>query len=126
MDSTGAKRELPSTDNLVVPRAVLFNAEIDVGNSGLAATVDWSAGQNHRITLTDSPTLTFTAPAGVGTFKLKVIQDATGSRTITWPASVLWTGKAAPTLSTAASSIDLIAFYFDGTNYFGAMLPDFG
>jgi hypothetical protein len=49
---------------------------------------------------------------------LKVIQDATGSRAVTWPASVKWPSGTAPTLSTAANAIDIVTFYYDGTSYF--------
>jgi len=49
----------------------------------------------------------------------KLIQDATGSRTVTWPAAVLWPGGTAPTLSTGANAVDLVALYYDGTNYYG-------
>jgi len=93
--------------------------ETDDGNSSTADTIDWGASLKHKSTLTGNCTYTFTAPTGPCNLLLKVIQDATGSRTATWPASVKWAGGAAPTLSTAASAIDIISFYYDGTNYYG-------
>ena len=93
--------------------------EIDNGNSSTADTIDWGAGLKQKSTLTANCTYTFTAPAGPCNLLLKVIQDATGSRTVTWPASVKWAGGAAPTLTTAANAIDIVSFYYDGTNYFG-------
>jgi len=99
---------------------IAFNEEYDNGNSSSSATIDWSSYQKQKITLTAATvTLTFTAPVGVGNFLLKVVQDGTGSRTVTWPAAVLWPGGSAPTLSTAASSVDIVSFYYDGSNYYG-------
>jgi hypothetical protein len=96
---------------------VTFDSEY--GNGAGATTVDWTNGQKQELALTSSPTLTFSAPSGVGNFLLRVVQDGVGSRTITWPASVKWPGGSAPTLSTAASSIDIVSFYYDGTDYYG-------
>jgi len=99
---------------------ITFNEEYDNGNSSSSATIDWSSYQKQKITLTAATvTLTFTAPVGVGNFLLKVVQDGSGSRTVTWPAAVLWPGGSAPTLSTAASSVDIVSFYYDGSNYYG-------
>lgn len=103
-----------------------FNAEYDNGNSSTADTVDWSNGQKQKSTLTGNCTYTFTAPsAGVGNFLLKIIQDGTGNRTVTWPATVKWAGGTAPTLSTGAGDIDIVSFYWDGTTYFGVASLDF-
>lgn len=98
---------------------ISFASEIDNGNSSTADTVDWTAGNKQRSTLTGNCTFTFTAPSGPCNLILKLIQDGTGSRTVTWPATVKWPSGSAPTLSTAASSIDIVSFYYDGTNYFG-------
>ena len=89
-------------------------------SSGGALTVDWSAGVNQRIQLTANCTFTFTAPPPGSTLAVSLIQDATGSRTVTWPTSVKWgTGGSPPTLSTPPTNIDLVRFYFDGAQYVG-------
>ena len=56
---------------------------------------------------------------------LKLTQDSTGGRTVTWPDSVKWPNGTAPTLSTGAGAIDIISFYYDGTNYYGISSLDF-
>ena len=43
-------------------------------------------------------------------------QDATGGRTVTWPAGTLWAGGSAPTLSTAANAIDVFTLISISTN----------
>lgn len=98
----------------------LAYAIVDDGNSSTADTIDWSAGANHKSTLTGNCTYTFTAPVAADTaLLLKVIQDGTGSRTVTWPGSVIWIGNE-PRLSTAAGAVNYISFWYDGTNYYGA------
>lgn len=97
----------------------------DLGNSGTAKTVDWSDYRVAKLTLTGNCTLTFTAPAAHSMVLLKLYQDATGSRTVTWPAAVKWAGAVAPTLSSGAGDIDIVSLYYDGTNYFGSVALDF-
>lgn len=98
---------------------VYADGEVDDGNSSTADTIDWTTGNFHKSTLTGNCTYTFTAPTGPTTLVLKVIQDGTGSRTVTWPAAVKWPSGTAPTLTTTAAAVDIISFYFDGTNYYG-------
>lgn len=98
---------------------IYADGEVDDGNSGTADTIDWGTGNFHKSTLTGNVTYTFTAPDGPGRYQLMLVQDATGSRTATWPATVKWPGGTAPTLSTAASAVDIITFYYNGTNYYG-------
>jgi hypothetical protein len=92
---------------------------VDDGNSSTADTIDFSAGNVHKSTLTGNCTYTFTAPPTGSVVILRVVQDGTGSRTVTWPAAVHWPGGTAPTLTTTASKVDVFTFYYDGTTYFG-------
>lgn len=112
-------------------RVLTLAAERDDGNSSTAKTIDWSEGNVHKLTLTGNCTLTFTDPtyhSGGGTtstvLTIKLIQDGTGSRTVTWPASVKWPGGTAPTLTTTAGAEDLVNLIFDGTNYYAEALLD--
>jgi hypothetical protein len=45
----------------------------------------------------------------------EIIQDATGSRTITWNAAFSFGTAGAPTLSTAANKRDLIGFVYSSS-----------
>lgn len=96
-----------------------YFTETDNGNSSTADTIDWGLSNKQKSTLTGNCTFTFTAPSGSCSLVLKLVQDATGSRTVTWPASVHWSGGTAPTLTTTASKVDIITFYYDGSTYFG-------
>jgi hypothetical protein len=101
------------------------------GNSGAAATIDWTKGNKQTITLTANCTFTFTAPdapsGSVGaTLSIRLIQDGTGSRTVTWPAAVKWIGSAAPVLTTTAAASDIVSLLWDGTNYWCSYGLNFG
>lgn len=99
-------------------------SEVDAGNSGAADTIDWSACAAQKSTLTDNVTYTFSNPVTGGTYVLRVLTGA-GSFTVTWPATVKWAGGVAPTITTTASRMDLISFYYDGTNYYGSYTQDY-
>lgn len=93
-------------------------------NTGASYTVDLSDGNVFKLTLTSNCTFTFSnAPVTgkSGSFTLVLIQDGTGSRTVTWPASVDWAGGTEPTLSTSASSVDILGFFTTdgGTTWYG-------
>lgn len=80
-----------------------------VAASGAAQTLpDGTVAQIHDVTLTANCTLSFPDAAAGKHFRLVLRQDGTGSRLVTWPAAVKWAGATAPTLSTAASSIDVV------------------
>lgn len=101
-----------------------FSSEVDNGNSGATDTIDWSAGNKQKSTLTDDCTFTFSPePSGPCSLVLRLVQDATGGRTVTWPGDVIWP-DGAPTLSTAANAVDVISFYYDGADFYGGVLLD--
>jgi len=99
----------------------------DNGNSSTAATLDLSTGNVQKLTLTANCTVTLTGPAS-GAYRSMLIllfQDATGSRTVTWPASVKWGTAGAPTLSTGAGKMDkiLLDTVDGGTTWYGSLGP---
>lgn len=98
----------------------------DHGNSGASQTVALSDGTVHKITLTAAPcVLTFDGAVGnfASSFTLVLVQDGTGSRTVTWPVSTKWAGGAAPSLSTAAGAVDIFTgFSTDGGTSWYMML----
>lgn len=91
------------------------------GNTGATETFDALTGW-HSATLDANCTFTFTgATSGlVAAMVLELAQDGTGSRTVTWPGSVVW-ADGAPTLSTAAAAVDILTFFSrdGGTTWYG-------
>ena len=87
------------------------------------ATVTWNmaTSRNAQVTLGGNRTLSVTNATDGDYGTLLVIQDGTGSRTLTLPAGSRVIGSGATTtiqLSTAASARDVLTFWFDGTNYY--------
>lgn len=123
---TGQLREVAPSDSQILANSAVFPSEYDNGTLGATATIDWNNGQKQTALLGASSTLTFTAPQGAGSFILRLVQDATGSRTVTWPANVKWPGKTAPTLTTTANAEDIISLYYNGTDYYAAAILDWG
>lgn len=77
------------------------------------ATISWSlsTAPNAKVTLGGNRTLATPTGAVEGqTYTLQIIQDGTGSRTLTWPASTIvdWGGAGTPALSTTAAKIDIV------------------
>jgi hypothetical protein len=83
-----------------------------------AATVavDWNNGNVQSVTLVGNRTFTFANGQDGARYVLIIKQDATGSRTVTWPASVRWATGAAPTLTTTASKTDYVSFVYNGVD----------
>lgn len=85
-------------------------------------TVDLSVPAWHRVTLNQNvTTINFAnVPSGkVPVFALEFVQDATGGRTVTWPATVTADdGGSLPPLNTAAGASTVYTLStVDGTNY---------
>ena len=80
--------------------------------------IDFNAGQNFAVQLTDNRTLenpTNCVPGQTGS--IFVIQDGTGSRTLSFGSNYKFPGGTAPTLSTGASAADRIDYItFTSTN----------
>ena len=87
-----------------------------------SGTITWdqTKGANASVTLTGNSTLSI-ANAAAGMYGLiKIQQDATGSRTLTLPSGskVINGGGGAVTLTTTAGAIDVLSYFYDGTNYY--------
>ena len=79
-------------------------------SDGATIAIDWKQGNQQLVTLGGNRTITFDGYIPGQTLRLVVCQDATGSRTLTWPAAVLWSGGTAPTLTTTANKCDVATF----------------
>ncbi len=98
--------------NLFVTQSLYNNS------SGTNVTINWNNSNEQVITLGHNVTFAFTAPTtGVSTLSLILIQDGTGSRTATWPASVKWPGGTPPVLSTTAGRKDVVTCVYESPSY---------
>lgn len=75
------------------------------------ATLTLDTGNIHRITMPAGNITIAISSAQVGqAFFLDIIQDGTGSRTVTWFSTIKWNEATVPTLSTGANKIDSFGF----------------
>ncbi len=73
--------------------------------------VDLSTANIYTVTLTASGHTFSLSGDSVGQcFIIRVVQDATGSRTVNWFTTIKWAGGVAPTLTTTANKIDVFGF----------------
>ena len=86
------------------------------------ATIAWDVIASPVAKVTLGANRTLAAPSGstpaAGQFiALTVIQDGTGSRTLTWNATYEFTEDTAPTLTTTANKGDLFIFKYNGSKW---------
>jgi hypothetical protein len=96
----------------------LSGAKQTLTGSGGTLNIGFRNGNIVDLALNASTTLTFASHV-VGTYIIQVTQGGTGSYTLTYPASVKWSGGTAPTLTTTVGKTDILTFYHDGTSFFG-------
>jgi hypothetical protein len=151
-NSTAANRFTIHDGNVTIPANGVATFWYDtttsrwIWTSGLAAP-----GADTLQTLTDAATVNWnvntggwsilTATAGVGAsrtvaaptnivdgreYTMWFVQDASGSRTITWNGVFKWPLATAPVLSTGANAIDMFNFKARGGNLYGAFLKGYG
>ena len=95
--------------------------------SSTSHTLDLATANIFELTMNSSITsLTISNPPSSGeaySFTVIVKQDGTGSRTISWPASVKFPNASTPTLTTTPNKVDILNFITTdgGTTYYGAL-----
>jgi hypothetical protein len=117
--SAGAAAPAFGVGAATTPSAVTFSAT--------AMTVNCALSNVFTTTFTANVTVapTFSNPIDGQTINWFITQDATGSRTITWPSSFKWAGGSTfiGVLSTSANAVDLlVATYRSSTGFWYASL----
>ena len=103
--------------------SVKFSGAVTLNEDTLTdgATISWDVTTSPIAKVTLAGNRTLAAPSnavGAGQYiSLLVIQDGTGSRTLTWNAVYEFTADTAPTLTTTASYGDLFTFRYNGTKW---------
>ena len=119
--ANGAPVTALATAAALATKSYLVESVNTVATSGATQTIpDVTVATSSRIVLTAACTFTFPTLAAGKSFTLVLVQDATGGRTAVWPASVLWSGGTAPTLTATANKRDVLTFVaVDATNWLG-------
>lgn len=98
-----------------------FGSEIDNGNSGAAKTIVVANGQKQKLTLNAACTITIDSTGLlVGNYQLRLIQDATGGRTVAWSglSASRWLGSTiAPAINSVPNGETLVSMFWDGVNF---------
>lgn len=95
-----------------------------------ASAVTWDLASalvaNASVTLDGADTINITNAVAGGDYSIKVIQDASGSRTVTWGTGCTWKWRGGvKTLTTTANAIDYVTFKYDGTNCLASLGTDY-
>ena len=101
---------------------LITSAKLNYSESTLTdqATVTWDASTQDVCKLTLGGNRTMAAPTNntTGQFiSILVIQDGTGSRTLTWNAVFEFASDTAPTLTTTANLGDIFVFRYNGSKW---------
>ena len=101
---------------------LITSAKLNYTESTLTdqATVTWDASTQDVCKLTLGGNRTMAAPTNntTGQFiSILVIQDGTGSRTLTWNAVYEFAADTAPTLTTTAAKGDVFVFRYNGSKW---------
>ena len=101
---------------------LITSAKLNYSESTLTdgATINWDASTQDvcKVTLGGNRTLAAPTNNTTGQFiSILVIQDGTGSRTLTWNAVFEFAADTAPTLTTTASKGDVFVFRYNGSKW---------
>jgi hypothetical protein len=83
---------------------------IKSNSDGATITFDMNVSNLHTVTLGGNRTLAL-SNVGVGQrFIIRLVQDGTGSRTVTWFSTIKWPSGIVPTLTTTGGKADVFGF----------------
>jgi len=77
---------------------------------GATVTFDLSTRGIHSVTLGGNRTLALSNETVGQAFVIRLVQDGTGSRTVTFFSTIKWPDATTPTLTTTASKTDVFGF----------------
>jgi hypothetical protein len=122
-----AQAQVDLADQLLIkPEIKDYSETIQSPSVGATTTINFENGNVAKFTLNQNTTLAFTNPPAsgrAGSVMIKIKQDATGSRTLSWPGSVVWPYNVAPIMTPTANKTDIYIVSTDdgGTLYNGAV-----
>jgi hypothetical protein len=109
-------------DDLTVRGREILNETVGTITT-TASTIDWSLGNNYEYTLNTGTTISFSDDENGQIISVALIQDGTGSHTVSWPASTKW--KVEPTMTSTSGSTDVYTFIKINGTIYGSYIQDF-
>lgn len=89
---------------------------IEDNTDGATVTFDLDSSSTHTVTLGGNRTLALSNSDAGQKFIIRLVQDGTGSRTVTWFSTIKWAGGVEPTLTTTANKTDVFGFICTSAN----------
>lgn len=99
-----------NTPTINTPTVTGTTSTITTATDQATVTFDLDTGPIHTVTLGGNRTLALSNSATGKAFVIRLVQDGSGSRTVTWFSTINWVDGTAPTLTTTASEIDVFGF----------------
>jgi hypothetical protein len=110
------------TGDLKAKTYILTNPTTTTASTS-TTTINLATGNVLEVLLNANTTLSFTNPR-IGTYIIKIKQDDTGGRTVTFP-TIKWADDAVPTITATRNRTDLVTLIYDGTHYYATCLQNF-
>ena len=112
-------------DDLTVRGREILNETVGTITT-TASTIDWSLGNNYEYTLNTGTTISFSDDENGQIISVALIQDGTGSHTVSWPASTKWgAGGTEPTMTSTSGSTDVYTLIKINGTVYGSYIQDF-
>lgn len=113
-----AKKASLSATGKLTAEAVTTTLTTD--SDGATVTFDMAVSNHHRVVLGGNRTLAVSNVSVGQVFTVDLVQDGTGSRTVTWFTTIKWPANLAPTLTTTLNKTDSFVFKcVSAGNYLG-------
>ena len=108
-------------DKITITGGVKTNMES--ATDGSTVTFDLDTANTHTVTLGGNRALAISNEDAGQKFIINLVQDGSGSKTVTWFNTIKWAGGSAPTLTTTANKADSFGFLCTGTDaYYGFVI----
>lgn len=107
---------IANTPTLVTP---IVKTAYSMGTVGATETVNWANGDLQTLTMDENLTITFSNAVAGQRLTLFMLQDGTGTNTITWADTIVWQDATTPTWTTTADKMNVAVIYYSGSAYFG-------
>jgi hypothetical protein len=91
-------------------------------SDGATITFNMATSNIHNVVLGGNRTLAVSNVAVGQCFIIRLTQDGTGTRTVTWFTTLKWAGGAAPTLTTTINKADVFGFICTSANNYDAFV----
>lgn len=96
--------------------------DITSNSDGATITFNLATSNYHTVTLGGNRTLALSNPTIGQRFIIRLLQDGTGSRTVTWFSTIKWPYAVTPTLTTTLSKADVFGFICTGSGTYDGFI----